>query len=286
MREKAQRFDPRQHMHSHTFEVFHYREPRWEGVQIHHHDFYELYFLLDGDVEYWVDGSIYRLRPGDLMLINPMEFHRPLVQGSAVYERIVLWIDKEYLEGLSRPEVPLTRCFDQRLSTHTNLLHPSPMQRTAIHTLLSELVRESYGSDYGADVYARGLFLQFMTTINRLALQADTHRKAAEDSSPLVSRVLTYIGEHYSEDLSLEALAQRFYVSKYHLSHEFSRAVGISVYRYLLMKRLFIARQLLIDGLSPGDVCSRCGFKDYTAFYRAFKAEYGISPRACAAGEK
>ncbi len=283
MREKAQRFDPRQHMHRKTFEVFHYREPRWEGVQIHHHDFYELYFLLDGDVEYWVDGSVYRLRPGDLMLINPMEFHRPMVQGGTVYERIVLWIDKDYLEHLSPADSPLIRCYDKSLPTHTNLLHPSSVQRTAIHTMLSELVRESYSTDYGAELYANGLFLQFMTTINRLALQADTRRGATENGTPLVSRVLSYIGEHYQDDLSLESLAQRFYVSKYHLSHEFSSAVGISIYRYILMKRLFAARQLLMDGHAPGEVCGHCGFKDYTAFYRAFKAEYGINPRMCAA---
>ena len=76
-------------------------------------------------------------------------------------------------------------------------------------------------------------------------------------------------------------MAARFFVSKYHLSHEFSRAVGIGVYRYVMLKRLLIAKQLLVEGTPPGEVYALCGFRDYTNFYRAFKAEYGISPRAC-----
>ena len=88
-----------------------------------------------------------------------------------------------------------------------------------------------------------------------------------------------YVNLHYSEPLSLEQLSELVYVSKYHLSHEFHRLVGTSVYRYIQKKRLMIARQLLSQGQRPNDVYSSCGFSDYAGFYRAFHNEYGISPR-------
>ena len=78
-------------------------------------------------------------------------------------------------------------------------------------------------------------------------------------------------------------LAERFFVSKYHLSHEFNRQVGTGVYHYIQKKRLLIARQLLAQGKKPNQVYISCGFTDYTGFYRAFKAEYGVSPREFAA---
>ena len=81
MRERSQLFDPRQTMQADTFEVFHYREPRANTVEVHHHDFYEVYFLLGGNVSYWVDGRIIRMEPGDLLLINPQELHRPIVDA-------------------------------------------------------------------------------------------------------------------------------------------------------------------------------------------------------------
>lgn len=286
MRERAQRFDPRQNMNRRNFEIFHYRDSKAGGVEVHHHDFYEVYFFLDGKMDYWVDGRVYSLESGDLLLINPMELHRPMVEpDGAVYERIVLWIDKNYLEGFSNENASLTRCFDTALSTHTNLLRPSAGSRSDIKTWLRQLVSESYGSDYAAEIYAQGVLLQFMAQLNRIAMGEESRRSENAAESALAAQVLEYINEHYSETVSLDELAKRFYVSKYHLSHEFSRAVGTSIYRYVMLKRLLIAKQLLGEGEAPGEVCAKCGFKDYTNFYRAFKSEYGAGPREYLGGE-
>lgn len=84
------------------------------------------------------------------------------------------------------------------------------------------------------------------------------------------------------EEISLDALVELFFVSKYHLSHQFSQSVGTSVYRYVLLKRLQHARRLLLEGRSPGEACRGSGFQDYANFYRSFRAVYGISPQdAC-----
>uniref|UniRef100_UPI004057BDCA AraC family transcriptional regulator n=1 Tax=Acetatifactor sp. TaxID=1872090 RepID=UPI004057BDCA len=287
MRERAQRFDPRQTMHCEDFEIFHYREPKPEEVEVHHHDFYEVYFFLSGEVEYWVEGRIFHLLPGDLLLINPMELHRPIVTPNcSVYERIVLWIHKGYMEKFSDPEINLTRCFDHTMPTHTNLLRPTTSQRSYIMSRMGELVHESYSSEFGSKLCASGIFLQLMVEINRMALTSEKLPAEREEPPKLIAQVLSYINEHYKEDLSLEGLATQFFVSKYHLSHEFTAAVGVGVYRYIMLKRLLMARQLLTDGTSPGEVCASCGFHDYTNFYRAFKAEYGISPSACASAGK
>ena len=283
MRERSQRFDPRQVMQRDSFEVFHYREPRPNAVEVHHHDFYEVYYLLSGHVEYWVDGRIIRMAPGDLLLINPLELHRPIVDAaSPVYERIVLWISKDYLEGLYSGSTGLNSCFDTARPDHTHLIRPTATERTALTARLGELVREFYGRDFGSELSAQGLFLQFMVQLNRMATHTKRPQEETESLSPLVQNVLAYITEHIQEDLSLEGIADRMFVSKYHLSHAFSREVGVSVYRYVMLRRLMMARQLLQAGDAAGHVCRNCGFSDYTSFYRAFKSEYGVSPRAYA----
>ncbi len=282
MRQRAQNFDPRQTMQHRNFEIFHYREPRPNEVEVHHHDFYEVYLFLGGKAEYWVEGHIFHLHPGDLLLINPRELHRPIFQGEdSVYERIVLWIDKNYLESLSNDEVSLTRCFDNTIPTHTNLLRPTATKRAEIITRMGELVQECYGNDYGNTLCASGIFLQFMVELNRIALTSGIHSSEREEPSKLVSDVLTFINEHYYENLSLEGIAEQFFISKYHLSHEFTRTVGVGVYRYIVLKRLLMAKQLLESGITPGEVYGKCGFRDYTTFFRSFKAEYGISPGMC-----
>ena len=282
MRERSQRFDPRQTMQKETFEVFHYREPRPGNVEVHHHDFYEVYYLLGGKVEYWVDGHIIAMQPGDLLLLSPQELHRPIVDPqSPLYERIVLWINREFLEGLQWPTMDLRSAFDG----HTHLIRPDGSQRGALIARVGELVREFYSNEPGNDIAAYGLFLQFMVLLNRLASQGSTKQVEQIPLSPLVQNTLSYIADNLDQPITLEQLAARFYVSKYHLSHTFSREVGVSVHRYILLRRLAWARQLMASGETAGQTCKACGFSDYTAFYRAFKSEYGISPREFAAGE-
>ena len=134
MRERSQNFDPRQVMHRETFEIFHYRDPRPGFVEVHHHDFYEVYFLLGGDVAYWVEGRIIRLSPGDLLFINPMDLHRPITDpDKPVCERFVLWVNKEYLESLSTPQISLNSCFDTELPNHSHLIRPASAERVYKH---------------------------------------------------------------------------------------------------------------------------------------------------------
>lgn len=270
----AQRFDDRQSMKNKRFEVFHYREAKPQAVGVHHHDFYEIYFFLGGEVSFHVEGKTYHLEPGDLLLINPQELHQPLVQPGGVYERIVLWIDRGFLAGLCQPGMDLTTCFD---TEHSNLLHPPKVLRTVIHDLLENMTKEYYSQELGGALYAEGLLLQLMVMVNRLASQGGRTVRAQE--TDLVSRVVSFISSHYQENITLESLSKEFYVSKYYLSHEFSRRTGTSVYQYVILKRLMQARELIAAGQAPGEAYKSCGFGDYANFYRAFKAEYGISPR-------
>lgn len=279
MRERIQRFDARQNMLRQNYEIFHYSTQNPEPVEVHHHDFYEVYFFLGGDVSYWVEGQNFRMSAGDVLLIDPMVLHRPVILSDATaYERIVLWIDRTYLEGLSRAQVRLNGCFQ---GNGANLLHiTAPVQRTDLTALFGRLVRECYGEELGASICADGVFMQLMVELNRIALQSGQVPASQRDQSSAVARVLDYINAHYSEELSLDALADRFFISKYHLSHEFSRVVGTGVYRYIMLKRLAAAKLLLAENVPAGEVCSRCGFRDYTGFFRAFKAEFGVSPGA------
>ena len=280
MRERSQNFDPRQVMQRDDFEIFHYRDPRPGAVEVHHHDFYEVYYLLSGDVAYWVEGRIIRMTPGDLLFINPMELHRPLPNpDKPLCERFVLWINREFLEGLSTTQVRLTSCFDTSLPNHSHRIRPPSAERAVLTARMGELVRESYGKDFGSELDAYGIFLQLIVQLNRLARRADGQQEG-EQLSSLVQGAMHYIGENLSMELSLEDIAKVMYVSKYHLSHAFSREVGVSVYRYVMLRRLMMARQLLLEGEAAGQVCRSCGFSDYTSFYRAFKSEYGVSPRA------
>lgn len=99
-----------------------------------------------------------------------------------------------------------------------------------------------------------------------MALAAPARHEVEDKAGPVVAEVLHYINEHYPDELSLDLLSAKFFISKYHLSHEFHRLVGTSVYRYIIQKRLVIAKQMLANGVAPTDVYGHCGFGDYANF--------------------
>ena len=273
-------FDPRQSMTSPSFEVFHYRDAKFEGVAVHQHDFYEVYFFISGNVEYSVEGKSYLLKEGDLLLINPLELHQPRIgPDQNPYERIVLWINKNYLSRLCTNNTSLSQCFDNTNPQHTNLLRLSRPQQKYISSKLSELLDEASSLDYGSDLAAEAVLTRFLVELNRLTLSTEKKADTEKNQSPLVSEVLSYINHHYCEKISLSSIADEFFVSKYYLSHAFNSVVGTSVNRYITLKRLINAKQMLSSGIKPTTAAIHCGFNDYAGFYRAFTAEYGITPK-------
>ncbi len=277
---QAGKFDPRQEMGRADFELQYKKDRYLKDVELHHHDFYEIYFLIAGDVTYTIESKQYHVLPGDMLLISPQELHQNCIRPEmSDYERYVLWVDPQLLSKYSTPLSDLTRNLDPSKPSQGNLLRIKPEDHSRIHRLFEQLWQESEADSYGSDLLRESLLIQLLVTINRLADHEGSKYEEGTHSSRAISQVVDHINSHYSEPLSLDSLAELVYVSKYHLSHEFNRQVGTSVYRYIQKKRLLIARQLLAQGSKPNEVYASCGFRDYAGFYRAFKSEYGVSPR-------
>ena len=272
-----QPFTRRQTMIRRDFEIYRYRY--MDEVELHHHDFYEIYMLLRGSVSYTVENRIFHMRAGDLMLISPLELHQARVDSNdEPYERIVLWVDRGYLESLSSPHTSLTRCFDTTIPGHTNLLRLPGATGAPLRTTVDKLCALKANKDYGSDLLAQSALVELLVGLNRAAADRGDARPVGT-SDQVVDAVLHYINEHYSEPLTLDQLSEKFFISKYHLLRKFDAQVGTTVHRYILQKRLLNAKQLLAGGVPPNEVCQYCGFGDYANFYRAFRAEYNQTPR-------
>ena len=273
-------FTQRQHMLRPTYEIYHYRDGYPSEVAMHHHDFYEMYLFLSGNVDYIIESRRYRVMRGDILLISPNELHQPLFTGEhPEYERIVLWIDKAYLKQYTIFGADLSLCFDRAAREHANLVQTEPGEWRLLLTLLQQCIAEGESSAFGSAMAADTLMIQSLVMLNRMAQRGGRQAELRDRSDTVVGNVLAFINEHYSEDLSLDLLANKFFISKYHLSREFNRLVGTSVYRYIIQKRLVVAKQLLGEGVPSSEVYQHCGFGDYSNFYRAFRAEYQISPK-------
>lgn len=132
-----------------TFEIFHYNGLLPVDFDVHHHDFYEVYLFLKGNAEYWIEGRRVSMAPGDFILINLTELHRSIIlPESTDYERIVLWINKDYLQSLSTTS-DLSQCFDSANPSHKNRVRPSGATLSSLSSIMSSLVEEFCGDSWG-----------------------------------------------------------------------------------------------------------------------------------------
>ncbi len=280
MKQQKQTFNPRQYMLREDFELFHNKDDALLGVEFHDHHFYEAFFYISGKVTYVIEGKSYKLRPGDIILINNREIHRTVVELGSVYERVVLWIDPGYISRLSRENEDLATCFTSSAIKKYNLLRPKSDMLIQIKNTINRLEKALNGKGFGNSILTESYLGELLVYMNR-AYQ-DTRDEEIEidiEYNPKISEVIRYINANLDQSLTLEELSARFYISKYHLLREFKKSTGYTIHRFIHKKRMILARELLAEKMKVTETCIQCGFGDYANFIRAFKKEYGVSPK-------
>ena len=272
-------FNTRQYMEPVDFELFYYSDTALSSVAPHYHDYYELYFFLEGDVDYHVEDKLYHLEYGDCLLIPPGTSHHPVfLSRKKPYRRFVFWFRKDYYNKLRSIDQEFTYCFDQAASGRTYRFHADSTATQALQGKLMDLLEELGSSRPFKRQTAELMAVSFLIYVNRIVYDV-IHQRAAVYENLLYLNICDYINRHLEEDLSLDSLAAFFYVSKFHISHIFKDNMGISLHQYILKTRLHASKNAILSGQPIGQVYHQYGFKDYTSFFRAFKKEYGASPK-------
>ena len=243
-------------------------------VQLHSHAFYELlYCCNDCGAEYLVGSERYRLQRGDVIFIPPGISHRPLLpeKMDEPYQRYVLWLSQEFMERFARLfSYPFTEKQAQ-----------ASMLRTGgddLGELFRSGVQEAERRQDGWEAAVIGNTMQLLVRIKRITDARATRLMEAEKPE-LLDRITAFVETHYPEHITMQDLSRQFYVSGSTISHLFRQKLGVSFYRYVTQRRLIAAKTLIGQGLPLESVAGMTGFADYSGFYRAFKQEFGISPR-------
>ena len=280
MRLPRQHFTPRQYMEAADFELFHFHDTEPKEVDFHNHDFFEIYLFLSGNVNYIIEGKSYKLKPRDILIINNKELHKAFIEKGAAYERIVIWINPDYIKGLNTGKTNLLSIFDSSSFNRYNLIRPRPDIIEYIYDIVEKLGMSCSSPVYGSDILKNVYFTELLVYLNR-AYQISSGKDIELDvtHNDKITGIIQYINENLDGDVSLQALSSRFYLSKYHLLREFKKYTGYTIHKYIQQKRLIMAKELLRDCKQITEVCSKCGFGDYSNFIRSFTKEFGVSPK-------
>lgn len=286
MKRKISTFSSRQVMNSEDFEFFHYSDNIPINVEYHNHDFYEIFFFISGKVKYVIEGKTYTLKPNDILLTNNKELHKPIIENGINYERIIIWISPSFIKKIENNETDLTLCFEDSSKNHYNLLRPNIDLFHVINKIYEKLENACSSNDYGDNLLRKVYITELLIYLNRAYFHTSKEIDIDIEHNSKISDVLQYINENLCEDLSLDTLSKKFYISKYHLSRQFKQYVGFTIHQYIMKKRLIMAKIHLHDGASINSAYIDSGFNNYQNFIKAFKDEFGLSPKKYVASLK
>jgi AraC-like DNA-binding protein len=262
------------------YEAHHVLTESMEVTQYHCHDYYEFYLHLRGGELMGVDTKQYTLKPNQLFVLPPFFMHGlSCTTELHNYERAYLNISPEVMSNLGCGQIDLAQFFRSHASLGRFTYQLAQEETDCFVSGLEKIKERNYlkTSDPAERFGDYSVMIGILSMVMRIM-----GGSAPEESEPLsgsiIQDVLTYINNHFNENLSVNELARLFSVSTSWLAHEFTRFTHRSIYNYILYRRITLARQLMLGDDSLNDIAYQCGFNDYSNFLRAFSNTTGVSP--------
>jgi AraC-like DNA-binding protein len=246
----------------------------------HFHDCCEIYYALSDNIKYFVGDCVYDIHKGDVFVFNNMELHKTLVPENALYERYIVLFNPSYISSFSTDCTDLLECFLNRNSSFSHVVGLSIEQQA---TLLSLLKKGEYYCNnpvYGQEVYKKIALCEILLFVNNLYRTAGMlNPPKTELKDARIKTLIRWIHDNLNGDLSLDNLAARLYINKYHLGCLFKKATGFTINEYVINCRIMKARELLKENIPVSQVGEMVGYYNVSHFIRTFKKHTGVSPK-------
>ena len=261
-----------------NYHYFHLRDTAGQERGFHFHEFDKVVVLLSGHVDYTVEDITYALKPWDVLLVKHHTIHKALIDKTEPYDRVIIYLDAKYFDRIM-PNAGLMDCFEKADKDGRQLITPDDGQQERLAAALEDYEAAMRDEELGAEAIRDTQMVKLLVLINRIYASGSTAPDRAEATrDPKIGAVLSYINENLGRELSVDELAEQAYLSRYHFMRLFKAQTGSTVHAYVRQKRLLYAARLIREGESAARAAAESGFSDYSAFHRAFRECFGISP--------
>lgn len=262
------------------FRFFHIKDRINIDVPYHYHDFHKVILILGGNVKYLIEGREYELLPFDFVLVNRHLIHKPVTYQNDdgkndYYDRVILYLSDSFLSNYG-----LLDAFAKAKEIGSYVVRfPGDVSTSLYEQFIrieQDIQREK--DEYAGELLTRIDVLKALIDFNKACISEDFGFKPEARYNRKVIELISYITDNLSGDLSIDYLADHFYMSKYHMMRVFKNETGYSIHQYISEKRILYARNQIMSGIPATTACLECGFKDYSSFSRAFKNQLGMLP--------
>ncbi|MDD3277284.1 MAG: AraC family transcriptional regulator [Lachnospiraceae bacterium] len=272
--------DARQYMLNDEFEIYEKVGIPSGAMEMHFHNFYEIMYIAEGEFEILLNNTTYQLHPGDILLIdrNHLHHYQYAEKRHENCRRLLIWVSQTYLDQISEPGLNLAECF----SISTPAWHFPAYHREHLTNYLMKLIdleTDTRTNPAEIRILEKSYMALFFVALNQLCRRPEFSFPTEQiHNNPMIRTLTTFINAHIDETITLDMLADQAGLSKYHFVRVFKDLTGMTVHDFINHKRIIKACEMIWDGEPLGDLYSRCGFSDYSSFFRNFKAIYDISP--------
>ena len=259
------------------FRLFHLKDTAGQERDFHFHDFDKIVILISGSVNYMVEGTDYSMKPNDILLVRHHMIHKAVIDMSIPYDRVIIYLNSAYVDRFA-PNGGLMECFALAEKRRSCLIRPDDSDLAELSDCILRLERSMSDTDMGADLLRGTWLVQYMVMLNRIMQRDEKVGGEGAEYNEKIADALSYINENLASELSVDELAAKSYLSRYHFMRLFKAQTGCTVHNYVRQKRLILAARLIRDGMSAAEAAAECGFSDYSAFHKAFTSTFGVSP--------
>lgn len=254
----------------------------------HYHDGYEIDLIVRAKFQLFVRDENFMIGERDLVFIDEYDLHKLVYSTSHAHDLYVLNFKKSFLQPF------LKACggaslLDELREKPVSRVNLNPQQFDRVRSLFDDLCRLYQNVGRISEARREGLLrcALFLLLEAVRTLLPDVREAVANPKQEQARRLIHYLDEHFSEDITLERLESLFFLSRYHICHLFKEVTGFSLFYYLQHRRVIEAQRLLrTPQANVSDVCFRCGFRSAQQFYKVFKKLTHQTPRDYAKGHK
>ena len=247
------------------------------NISLHSHSFYEVIHCRTADrVEYLIGSRQYRINPGDIIIIAPGTSHMPIFPEDMQYpyDRDIMWVNAGFMTRI----IELFPSFSIERMRSPILLHTKGSSYGYIGDYFTDGINETINQKEGYDKIVTAHAILIISHVMR-AISEGGSRSFDAEKPTLINALIEHIEGHLDEKLNLDEVAAHFYISRGTVNKLFKQSMDTTFYKFVTQRRLILAKVLIAEGESMDSISRKCGFTDYSTFYKAFKKEYGISPR-------
>ena len=242
---------------------------------------YQIILILQGSCKFYGENQKQLCHSADMIFLKPQQAQTIETFTKKIScSLLCISISKNSLLQLSDSTCNLAEKFDFA-PYGANVIHAEIKSIMLIRNLLTKLYTlEEENLALGRELYEKSLFTTFLILFLRTCVQSDQAYQANQKKLLIIDDIFQYISRHLTVDLSLKILEETFFVSGEHISREFKKRTGISLHTYITRSRIDLSKKYLLQGISVHDVCHLSGFGSYNHFFKAFKKECNMTPRA------